>query len=264
VDRRAGLSVAGPPAWAARLLLVVLVAACARPRPDAPRVLARGSLAYAAGWADDGTLWTVELTERFELVARGGPDLRERGRIDVGAATVDVLALASAGDHVYLGRADGWIEDRASADGAVRARWPQGAAVTALAVIGPYLVVADASDAVCVRRRADGALLQCRAELRRGPGAVVLGRYDRATVELRHARDRRALRVPALTDAPTGSGDPASRLHARAVTLARPGGGSRTYHFAGKATAVVVGRRGVVATGWIRRLDDPSVVWWPR
>lgn len=146
------------------------------------RTLARGDLVYAVAFADAHTLVSVELGVAFTLVVRSlerGTDramaVRERWRVPLGPADYDVESLA-----VDRGRQEAWV---ASRDGTVRAfalvsqgpiegepgrlsaRWHLGSAATAVAVSpdGAFVATGTSDGVLCLRRRQDGALLQCVA-----------------------------------------------------------------------------------------------------
>ena len=142
-------------------LTAVVTAAIAGCAPGPSRVVARGTLAYAAAWQDE-RLVTVELAERFELVVRAGPALRVTARVDLGPPEADVTALAVAGPLAVVGGDDGWIRrfDLSATPPRELERWPQGAPITALAADADHVVAGDATGAVCLRR-ASGELLQC-------------------------------------------------------------------------------------------------------
>lgn len=170
--------------WLATALGCVLLAACGgnrrlsagggQPNPKAgvlsgareATVAARGALTYAVAITKK-RLVSVELTTRFELVSR---TIDDRGKVRgvhrhvLGDPTYDVHALA-----VDAARSEAWV---AMADGTVRAvalggqervRWKIGDVATAVALSpdGRFVAVGTATGVVCLRRRADGALLQC-------------------------------------------------------------------------------------------------------
>jgi hypothetical protein len=253
---RLGLTAAVTAALTAATL--VAIGACG----GAPsRVVARGTLAYAAAWQDE-RLVTVELAERFELVVRAGPALRVAARVDLGPPESDVEALAIAGSLAVVGGEAGWIRrfDLAATPPRELEPWPQGAPITALAADADHVAAGDATGAVCLRR-ATGELLQC-ATRAAAPIARLALATDRLTVV---AGDRsEVLAVPAL--APTDAAaarviwrDGEVRWGGREVrwrgrVLARLGGVVR---------AVAASASGKLAiAGWVRDLQQASVVVW--
>jgi hypothetical protein len=225
--------------------------------PAGSTVLARGSLAYAVAFADDGGLVSIELEERFALVVRS-PDGRRRGRFDLGPPERDLPALAVAGGLAWVGGADRRVRGLALDGGAVVASWPIGAAVTSLAATAELLAVGDADGAVCLRRLPDGALLQC-VQLASAPidSLAIAGERLRATSAGPRGR-RWALTLPslALVAAPM-SDAPSLRRAGREVII----DGAVVVRLAGIVRAIAVDGRGRIAiAGWVARLDDPSVV----
>lgn len=236
-------------------LALASVTACATRAglPPEARVAARGTLGYAVAF-DDDALYTVELEERFRLVVRDPDTGAERARFDLGPAERDLPALAIADGAAWIGGADHQVRAVALDGGAVRATWPIGAAVTALAALpGGLIAIGDATGVVCVRRRADGALLQC-VVAGEAPVRALAARGSHLVATLGNAR--MGFGVPALTAADTGP-PPAVIVDGDAVVR----DGRAVVRFPGGARAVAVGPRGqLAAVGWIRRLGDFSVV----
>jgi hypothetical protein len=148
-DSLCGLALGG-------LALGAVATSCATGAPGA-RVLARGVLPYGVATAGEAVV-TVELSERFELVVRDGGAAR---RLDLGPPEHDLRALAVDGASAFVGSDAGFVHEidlRALRQ--VRT-YAVGAPLRALAADARYLVSADASGALCLRRRHDGALLQC-------------------------------------------------------------------------------------------------------
>ena len=146
----------------ARAGVVALLAACsAAAGPCAPRVLARGTLAYDAVHAGDA-VYALELETRFALVVHDAATGAVRASIDLGPPSPDLVALAvaPARDVAYVGGRDDAVRAIELARGAVIATWPIGADVTALAADDARVAIGDATGVVCLRTRA-GALLQC-------------------------------------------------------------------------------------------------------
>jgi hypothetical protein len=252
------------------------LAACAHPSPM--RVVARGTLAYAAAWSGE-RLVTVELAERFELVVRDGAQLsREVGRLDLGPPELDLRALAVAGDVALVGGDDGWVRrialpDASSTHASRRPdlreldRWPQGAAITAIAAGAGAVAVADAEGALCVRRPS-GELLQCLALDE--PARVLAIDGDRVVVD-GEGGTRRALALPSLAAArapdagPTAwrGGELARDDTAGAVAWRGPSGARTLAALAGVVRSVAASPGGkLVIAGWVKRLDQPSVIVW--
>jgi hypothetical protein len=252
-----------PPAGALAAAAIALAACGAAPSrsaillPAGARVIARGSLAYAVAFAADGRLASIELEERFALVVRS-PEGRPIARHDLGPAERDLPALVVAGDVAWIGGADRRVRGLALADGAVVADWPTGVAVTSLAAADGWLAIGDREGGVCLRRLADGALLQC---VQLAAGAIDELAADGAVVIAGAGGRRWALAVPALAIVavpPTRT--PAVRrsgreVHIDGVGATRLGGVVRAIAFAADGRIAVA--------GWIARLDDPSLVLLP-
>jgi WD40 repeat protein len=132
---------------------------------------ARGVLAYAVAFArePEPLLVSIELGATFDLVTRsldprGG--VRERGRAVLGPADWDVSDLALVGGGrggALVASGAGTVRRLDLATGRVVATWHVGAGATAVAVTrdGRLAATGSASGVVCLRRLADGALLQC-------------------------------------------------------------------------------------------------------
>jgi WD40 repeat protein len=91
--------------------------------------------------------------------------LIEHRRVRLGSHRYDVsdLAIAQTGDAALVASADGTVREVDLIAGRVSPSWHMGDAVTAVAVSpdGTSIAAGGASGLVCLRRRADGALLQC-------------------------------------------------------------------------------------------------------
>lgn len=166
-----------------------LAAGASAPGPAAglgrSAVAARGALTYAVAFAgplaaasgapgDHDLLASVELTTEFELVIRelgrrgrprGGP--RVRHRIALGPPDFDVgdLAVDHARQEAWIASRDGTVRSYDLASGALVLTWHLGSPATAVAISADGRLVATATDdgVLCLRRRADSALLQCVA-----------------------------------------------------------------------------------------------------
>jgi hypothetical protein len=121
------------------------------------QVIARGVLTYCVATSVD-TIVSVELSERFELVVRDGGSVR---RLDLGPPEIDLRALAVQRLVAYIGSDAGFVFEVDLRTLHQTRVFAVGSPIQALAVDDNYLVSADASGAVCLRRRGDGALLQC-------------------------------------------------------------------------------------------------------
>lgn len=225
--------------------------------PADARVIARGSLAYAAR-AGDGAIVTLELEERFALVVRDPASGRERRRVDLGPAERDLVALAVAGDRAWVGGDDREVRTIDLASGAVLATWPIGADVTALRWLAPgWLAIGDATGVVCLRRLADAALVQCAA-LAKAPISSLDGGGGLTVV----AGDARTTwTVPALAATRPA---PARVWGNKVVTIAGRDvlvGGVVVARLGERVKSVEVGPGGeLIIAAWIARLDDPSVI----
>lgn len=225
--------------------------------PADARVLARGSLAYAAR-AGDAAIVTIELEERFALVVRDPDSGRARARIDLGPAERDLGALAVAGTRAWVGGDDQQVREVDLTAGRVVRTWPVGADVTALRWLdGGWLAIGDAAGAVCLRRVGDGALVQCAA-LAAGP---VTGLEGGGGLTVTSAGARTTWTVPALAATAPGS---APRWRGGDLVIAGREvrvGGRVLLRLGERIRTVEVGPDGgLVIAAWIGRLDDPSVV----
>lgn len=228
--------------------------------PDGARVLARGSLAYAAVATGDAIV-TIELEERFALNVRDPDSGRPRRTVDLGAAERDLVALAVHGDTAWVGGDDRAVRTIDLASGAVTATWPIGAPVTALRHLdGGWLAIGDATGAVCLRRLADAALVQC-ATLAAGPVSR-LSPTDGGLVVESSAGSRSAWTVPALARRAAVPGPQPWRGGDLSVDGREVRAGAKVVAVLGERVRMVeVGPRGeLIIAAWIARLDDPSVV----
>jgi hypothetical protein len=231
-------------------LALLAVAACggAAPGPCAPRVLARGTLAYDAVHAGDA-VYALELETRFALVVHDAATGAVRASIDLGGSTPDLVALAVTPDRAiaFVGGRDRAVRSIDLARGAVAATWPVGADVTALAADTSHVAIGDATGVVCLRTRA-GALLQCVAD---ADDAITALAIDGSTLEVRAGSLVRRYALPSLaaTDRVRVSWAPDGPLPFR------PGGPIRSV----RATP-----HDTVYAAWVHDLDDPSVVLVPR
>ena len=229
--------------------------------PSGARVLARGSLAYAAR-AADGAIVTIELEERFALVVRDPDTGRERRRVDLGPAERDLVALAVAGDRAWVGGDDRAVRTIDLGSGAVIATWPVGADVTALRWLAPgWLAIGDATGVVCLRRIDDAALVQCAVlaaapveALEGGGGLTVVAGGARSTWTVP------ALAATTPAPVPTWRGKPVT-IEGRAVVA----GDEVVARLGERVRSIEVGPGGeLIIAAWIARLDDPSVIALPR
>lgn len=181
---------------ASMLASAAALAACAG-SASTTRVLARGVLPYGVATTGDAVV-TVELAERFELVVRalspGGPAER---RLDLGPPEHDLRALAVADRTAFVGSDAGFIHEIDLASMRPVQSYAVGAPLRALAADASYLLSADTSGAVCLRRRRDGALLQC-AHVAEPVGRLELdGETVRLIAEPKPAADPKAPPQPA-------------------------------------------------------------------
>lgn len=245
------------------LAAVALVAACGGAPasritlPAGARVLARGSLAYAARAADRAVV-TIELEERFALVVRDAETGREQRRVDLGPAERDLVALAVAGDRAWVGGDDRQVRTIDLASGEVVATWPVGAEVTALRWLAPgWLAIGDATGVVCLRRIADAALVQC-AVLAGAPVTALEGGGGLTVVA---GSARSTWTVPALAATVQA---PALSWRDRAVTISGRDvlvGGVLVARLGERIRSIEVGPHGeLIIAAWITKLDDPSVI----
>jgi hypothetical protein len=258
VDGPEGLST---PVRAVAGIAVALAACAAGPRAQ---VVARGTLAYAVAAAGPD-LVSIELDERFALLVRS-PDVPEpRLRVDLGPPEADWSALAAAGASAYAGGVGGEVRRVDLATGQITARWPVGAAVTALATADDLLAVGDATGALCLRRLPDGALLHCVLAAD-GPitGVAITGR-ELITAS---AGSATAWRLPSLTRSgatrwrlPVWAGGDVV-VRGRTVAVLDGNGKPRTVATldgAVRSVAILSGSRLAIA-GWVTRLDNPSII----
>jgi hypothetical protein len=175
------------------LALGVALGACSEPRrlrPLAPgaslvsppaglgrsTIAARGVLTYAVAFAGSDLLAAVELSTEFTLVvyaldaapeAAGRAQPRVHQRIELGPPAFDVGALAVDGTRgqAWIASHDGTVRGYALDTGAPVLTWHLGSAATAVAVSadGQFVAMATEDGVLCLRRRHDGALLQCVA-----------------------------------------------------------------------------------------------------
>ncbi len=256
MDRRASLAA----------IICAAIAACGGATtgvmlPADARVLARGSLAYAAR-ASATAIVTIELEERFALVVRDPHSGRERTRVDLGPAERDVVALAVSGRLAWVGGDDRRVRTIDLERGAVVATWPAAADVTALRWLsGGWLAIGDASGVVCLRRVADGALVQCAA-LTATPIATLEGGGG---LSVAASDGRTTWTVPALA---ATTPVPARRWRGHLVSVAgrEVRAGHRLVARLGeRVRSVEVGPRGeLIVAAWVAGLDDPSVIVLPR
>ena len=155
----------------------------------------RGALAYAVAFAGDHALVTVALTDSFALLVhdlppRGAPRLRHR--IPLGPADFDVgdLAVDTARDQAWVASRAGTVRGYDLRRGALITTWHLGSGATAVAVSpdGRFVATGTADGILCLRRRDDGALLQCVAA-HDGPIAGLDFGADRGADRASGARD---------------------------------------------------------------------------
>ncbi len=124
---------------------------------------ARGVLGYGVGFAGSA-LVTVELGLEFDLVVR---DPAPRLRLAIGDPTYDIddLAVDPDGERAWVASRAGTVRAIDLASGEVATSWHLGAMATAVAPSPnrTYVATGTATGVVCLRRRRDGALLQCVA-----------------------------------------------------------------------------------------------------
>jgi hypothetical protein len=259
--RASGWALGGP-------LALLALCACASAGLPPSRVLARGVLPYGVATAGD-TVVTVELSERFELVVRDG--VRER-RLDLGPPEQDLRALAVAGGHAFVGSDAGFIREIELASLRLRHTYAVGAPLRALAADARYLLSADASGAVCLRRRADAALLQCvrpdapvtalaiRGELAwlsgppagQGPPLVAW-----ALPSLRQLSDSEVARAPSTPPPPARFRDGAVYPQGHQVIWQRGGERQVLAELATDVRSITLTASGsLIVAAWPRSLDD--------
>lgn len=246
---------------AAAIVAVALAACAGGPRA---RVVARGTLAYAVAAAGPD-LVSLELDERFALLVRSPDSDRPRLRVDLGPPEVDWSALAATAAVAYAGGIGGEVRRVDLATGQVTARWPVGAAVTALATADDLLAVGDATGALCLRRLPDGALLHCVLAAD-GPitGIAITG----GELITAGAGSATAWRLPSLTRSgatrwrlPVWAGGDVV-VRGRTVAILDGEGKPRTVAtLAGavRSVAILSGSRLAIAA-WVERLDNPSII----
>lgn len=227
------------------------------------QVLARGVLPYGVATTGDSVV-TIELSERFELVVRD--EGAAQRRLDLGPAEHDLRALAVFGDRAFVGSDAGFIRELELTSLREVTSYAVGAPLLALAADANFLLSADASGAVCLRRRKDGALLQCarseqpvhalallpegRVQLVSDSGAAVTWRVPSLTPDPAPSpADRRA------ADTPFRDGE--VHVEGRRV-LWRHGGRVRVLaELATEVRGVARTRSGaLVVAAWPRSLDD--------
>lgn len=155
-------------------------------RPTAPPVsvatrsrVSRGAIGYRAAFVGPRLLLSVELGLRFELVIRrldpGVARPVELHRVDLGPPDWDITGLATAGGpRVWLSSMDGSVREIDVERGAVVRTWRVGHAVTAIAAGPRFVAYGTDRGAICLRRRRDGALLQCMLAHRRRVSALAI------------------------------------------------------------------------------------------
>jgi WD40 repeat protein len=136
------------------------------------RTASRGVLSYAVAFAPapEPLLVSVELGVTFDLVVRSldrAGALRPRARVVLGPPDWDVSDLALVPDRrtALVASSAGTVRAFDLDTGRVTASWHLGAAATSVAVTpdGRLAATGSASGVICLRRLADGALLQCLA-----------------------------------------------------------------------------------------------------
>lgn len=247
---------------AACLTAYLVAAGCAAPTST---VLARGVLPYALA-EDADRIVSVELAERFELVVRRRT--HELRRIDLGPAELDVRALAIHDGVAYVGDDAGWVRALSLAATGERRLFATGAPVLALAVDAQYLVTADGSDALCLRRRLDLALLQCA----RTPFRVTALSLAGDRVVLRSASHEVTWRTPSLA-ALGGVENLGGRRRFRGGAAWVVSGqlwwrrGAETARLATMPSAIrhvlLTSSGALVLAAWPRTLTDPALLYLP-
>jgi hypothetical protein len=201
-----GASAAGPPAGLGR-----------------STAAAQGVLTYAVAFAGPERLAAIELSSEFTLVVR---ELDQRGqphtrhRIALGPPDFDIGSLAVDRTHAWIASRDGTARSYDLASGALALTWHLGSPATAVAVSadGQHVATATHDGILCLRRRADGALLQCVAAheapiaaLAFAPGRLASAAWDGTVIVWDvpslaiHTRQRFAGSVNDLAFAPDGS-----------------------------------------------------------
>lgn len=243
---------------------LIAIAAVACGGPPAPRhaartdvhVLARGSLGYAVAFAGARPI-SVELGDAFELVVRdaGG---REQGRVALGAADRDWTALATSEELAWVGGETGEVVAIELATAKVVARWPVGAPITGLVASEDLVAIADAEGALCVRRRDDGALLQCVAA---HDGAIRDLTLAGDVLTTRADDGAHGWRLPALTPTSPADAEASLRITGARVDRVDADGPHLIVEMSGAVQDVAITPEGRVAVAaWISALDQASVV----
>jgi hypothetical protein len=139
-------------------------------------VAARGALTYAVAFAgpagepsgDRDVLASVELATEFELVIReldrsGQPRVRQRIRLGPPEFDVGDLAVDRTRGEAWIASRDGTVRSYDLTQGALALTWHLGSPATAVAISadGRLVATGTADGVLCLRRRADSALLQC-------------------------------------------------------------------------------------------------------
>lgn len=254
ISRRPGLGLSA-------FVTACLVAGCASPQGE---VLARGVLPYALAEAS-GQLLSLELAERFELVVRDRN--RELRRIDLGPAELDIRALAVHGALAYVGDDAGWVREVSLATSDVRRLFATGAPVHALAADARYLVSADTSGALCLRRRFDLALLQCA----RAPLAITALALTGDQVMLISNTHVVTWRTPSLTAAGLENVVSEHRFRGGAAWAVQEQlwwrRGKQAVRLATMANAIrqilLTSSGALVLAAWPRTLTDPAILYLP-
>jgi WD40 repeat protein len=129
------------------------------------RVLSRGALAYAVALTDDGAVVAVELETDVQLVVRRRGAAERRLRLGPAEHDVLDLAIAPRTHTAYVASTDGTVRTVDLDALRVTSTWHLGDAATSTAVSpdGAFLAAGGRTGLFCVRRLADGALLQCVA-----------------------------------------------------------------------------------------------------
>lgn len=159
------------------VLQVLALAGCGA-RADR-QVISRGAIGYGAAFVGPRLLVSVELGLRFELVTRrfdtGVAAPRELGRVDLGPPDWDITGLSAAsGPIVWVSSMDGTVRGVDVGRGEVARTWRVGHAVTAVAASDRFVAYGTDRGAICLRRRRDGALLQCMVAHRERVSALAI------------------------------------------------------------------------------------------
>lgn len=149
--------------------LFLSLPSCSSPLPrtaglSVSRDHSTGVLSYAVAFTpDDRALAAVELAESFTLVLRDTSTSRERLRVPLGPPDWDITGLSIDATTAWVSSRDGTVRGLDLATGRPVHRWPLGAAATAVAAAGDHILTGTDTGVLCLRRRRDGALLQCAA-----------------------------------------------------------------------------------------------------